>query len=465
MSLASCLAAIRGFKLEVHERRTLAAFLVVALLLSVVPVVNTIRKSNPNKDYGTWYTVGHLVRENKPIYPPEISEFSHNFFYPPAIASLLYAPVSYAGKVGLVLILCALSAAGHVVTSWLSVYFVTGRIRGQPMVLYVVPYVLSVPFWWDIYILGQLNLTLLGVMMLGFVALEHKRPVAAGACLALSAAAKAFPLTAIGYLIWRRHWVAVGSMLATLVLVLVILPSPIRGFDRNLQELTTWTERMLLNNTGQTLANQPDRGYRYGNQTLLSVVHRLTRPLPVGKISDGDMTVNFVTISARSAFLIFIVLAGGMCLAYVWAMPPRGERTRRTNAIEYSILLILIVVFSPKAGSYYYCWMIPGFTVVMAELLDSPKRSVRRRWILAGFGLSVLVLSTALTQHFDRHAQGMGATMWGSVILFVLLVGILRDRSLQLKALSRGHEAVSAGGHDPVDEQTSQRRSGAQSSN
>ncbi len=421
-----------GFKLENHERKALLAFCVIALLLSVVPVANTIQGPDCNKDYNTWYKVAHLVREGKPIFPPGVTDFGYNFFYPPAIATLLYAPISYAGKVGLVVILCALSAAGHLAAILISVYFATGRVRGQHWTLYVVPFLVSLPFCWDIYVLGQLNLTLLGVMMLGFLALEHKRPIAAGAFLALSAAAKAFPLTAIVYLIWRRYWLAAASMLTTLVLVLVFLPAPIRGFDRNWQELTTWADKMLLHNTGTTIANQPDRGYRYGNQTLLSVVHRLTRPLPVGKPKDGDMTVNFINISPQSAFLVFFALAGIMCLAYVWAMPARRNCVPRTNAIEYSILLILIVVFSPKAGSYYYCWIIPGLTVAIAELLDSPKGSARRRWITAGLALSLLVLSTALSQNFDRHAQGMGATMWGAVLLFVLLVGLLRDRSRQL---------------------------------
>jgi hypothetical protein len=433
MTFASGRTSIRVFDLERHERQALAVFLVLALLLSVVPVVNTIRYSRCNKDYNTWHNVGHLVREGKPIFPPETTVIAHNFYYPPAIASLFYAPISYAGKVGLVLVLCALSAAGHLAAILLSVYFATGRVRGQHKALYVVPYLLSLPFCWDIYFLGQLNLTLLGVMMLGFLALEHKRPIAAGALIALAAAAKAFPLVAIVYLIWKRYWLAAGSMLATLVLVLVLLPAPFRGFERNWQELTTWAEIMLLRNNSQTLANQPDRGYDYGNQALLSVVHRLTRPLPVSQVNKDKITVNFVSISAQSAFLVFFTLAGVMCLAYVWAMPARRDCVRRTNAIEYSILLILIVVFSPKAGSYYYCWTIPGFTVAFAELFASPKGSVRRRWITAGLGSSLVVLSTALSQNFDRHAQGMGATMWGSVILFVLLVGLLRDQSLQLK--------------------------------
>jgi hypothetical protein len=37
-------------------------------------------------------------------------------------------------------------------------------------------------------------------------------------------------------------------------------------------------------------------------------------------------------------------------------------------------------------------------------------------------------MSLALTQNFDRRLQGMGATMWGAVLLFVTLLGLLWDR-------------------------------------
>ena len=114
-----------------------------------------------------------------------------------------------------------------------------------------------------------------------------------------------------------------------------------------------------------------------------------------------------------------------MCLAYVIAMPTKARRTARTNALEYAILLLLIVIFSPKAGSYYYVWSMPGFTIVAAEALRSPVGSKRRRWIWTGFFASIIVMASALTQNFDRTLQGMGATMWGGFLLFVTLVAIL----------------------------------------
>jgi hypothetical protein len=426
MNIAALTAPLRDLNLDRGERKALWLFLLFSVLLWIPPVVNTVRHHKGNKDYGTWEDVAHLVREGKAIYPEGKKKFDHNFFYPPPIAPLFYAPLSYAGQNGMVILLCAFTTAGHLISILISVHFATGRVRGQRPLLYWVAFLVSVPFVWDMYFLGQLNLTLLAVMLVAFLALDHlKRPLTAGALLAVSAAAKAFPLTSIGYLIWRRHWLAALSMIGSLVLILVIIPAPIRGFDRNLQELRTWTDNMLLHNTGDTLANQPDRGFKFGNQTLVSVVHRLTRPLNVGKERDGNLTVNFISISKEAAFVIFFIIAGSMCLAYVIAMPTKARRTARTNALEYAILLLLIVIFSPKAGSYYYVWSMPGFTIVAAEALRSPVGSKRRRWIWTGFFASIIVMASALTQNFDRTLQGMGATMWGGFLLFVTLVAIL----------------------------------------
>ncbi len=427
MIFSSLLSRLNTIRLERSERALLITFLIFSIGLTVPPVVQTIRESRGTKDYATWDEVAHAVRDDKPIYVPGRKAI-RDFFYPPAIAALFYAPLSYAGLWGMVLLLCLLSSIGHFISLCLSVYFATGRLRAPPL-LWWVALIVGVPFMVDIYFLGQLNVTLLAVMLLGFLALEKKHTVIAGSLFALSTAAKAFPLSVIGYLVWRRHWTAAASMLGALALILVVLPAPIRGFDRNWQELCTWTDNMLLHNTGDTLANQPDRAFRSGNQTLMSVVHRLTRPLLVGKASDDNLTVNFISVSSGASFMIFLVIAGAMCLAFVVAMPARSRMTPQTDALEFAIVLLLIVIFSPKAGSYYYCWSIPGFTIVAAEAMRAPAGSKRRRWIIIGISCSLFVMALALTQNFDRRLQGMGATMWGAVLLFITLVALLLDRT------------------------------------
>jgi hypothetical protein len=281
--------------------------------------------------------------------------------------------------------------------------------------------------------MGQLNMTMLALMLFGFVALDEKKPITAGVLFALCAAAKAFPFTIIVYLLWRRFFKAAASMLVALAIVLILLPAPFRGFDRNWQELGTWTDHMLLHNNGSSLANQPDRGYRYGNQALISVVNRLTRPLPIGKPKDGNLTVNFITLSPSQSFLAAFAVIGALGLGFVAAMPPRRLLTRRVLGLEGSIVLLFIVIFSPKADSCYYCWIIPGFTIAIAEILRSPLGSARRRWIATGLATSVLVFATALTQNFTRIPQGAGATMWGGVLLSIVLIGLLGSEKKTLK--------------------------------
>lgn len=426
MFFSSLSARLKELKLNRAERTLLIVFIIFSVGLTVPPLFNTIKNSRGQKDYATWDEVAHAVRDGKPIYLPG-KKVVRDFFYPPAIASLFYAPLSFAGLWGMVLLLCVFSCLGHFVSLCLSVYFATGRLRAPPS-LWWVAFATGVPFVVDIYFLGQLNLTLLSVMLLAFLALEKKHPVIAGSLLALAAAAKAFPFSAIGYLVWRRHWTAAASMLGALVLILVVLPAPIRGFDRNWRELSTWTDNMLLHNTGDSLANQEDRAFRYGNQTLMSVVHRLTRHLNVGKKDREEIYVNFTDISSKAAFVIFLVIAGTMCLALVMAMPARNRATPQTNALEYAIVLLMIVIFSPKAGSYYYCWSIPGFTMITAEVLRAPAGSKQRRWLMTGLLLSLMVMALALTQNFDVRLQGMGATMWGAVLLFITLVALLWNK-------------------------------------
>jgi hypothetical protein len=349
------------------------------------------------------------------------------------MATLFYAPLSLAGPVPMMLILLALSSLGYFMSIFISVYLATGKWTRQDWPLYLLPGLFCIPFAYDIYYLGQLNMTLLAVMLLGCFALEKKRPGFAGVLFAISAGAKAFPFTIILYLLWRRFYVAAASMLVTLTLILVVLPAPFRGFDRNWQELSTWTDQMLLHNNGATLANQADRGYKFGNQTLLSVVNRLMRPLPVGQVQDGNLMVNLVNVSSRTAFATAIAIALALCAAFAVAMPPRRFLTRRILAFEFSIVLLFIVIFSPKAGSYYYCWTLPGFTLVIAELIAAPLSSVRRRWLTIGLSSCLFVFALALSQAFTRIPQGMGVTMWGGVLLSIILMVLLLEEKKKLR--------------------------------
>lgn len=410
--------------------QALIVMLVMAIGFSVMPLVNTVRRPSNNKDYSRWWEAATAVRAGEALYPPGETEFS-GFIYPPGIAALFYAPMSLLGMKVMVAGLCALTFAGHAAAVFASVFLATGGWRGRHWLVYALPIVVTLPFVSDNYFLGQFNLTMLGLMLLGFVALEGRRPNLAGGLLAFAASAKAFPVSALGYLVWRRRWGATLAMLAGLALFTVAAPAALRGVDRHLQESWTWLDRMVLSSSGTSLANQPNRAYRAGNQSLVSVVNRLTRPTETPddpNDNPANFNANLIDIGPRGAFAIFAGLSAALCLAFVLAMPRQERRTRRSNAMEYAILLLLIVLFSPKAGTYYYCWDIPAITIITAEILAAPIGSRRRRWLIGGLAGAVAILVTALTQALEIPGpQTYGATMRGSMTILVILLALLWD--------------------------------------
>jgi Glycosyltransferase family 87 len=248
-------------------------FAITIAILTFLPINNYFRGST--KDYGKWFRVGQTVIEGGDIYPDNDEPFP--FMYPPT-AAVFFAILSYLGELPLIIVLDLLYSIAWIVSLTLSVFLATGTFgRNQPL-LYLLPGVCCLPYVIENYLLGQPNLLLLALMLTAFVCLRSGKEWTAGALVALASAIKAFPLLAIGYLAYRRHWKATVSTLVFLILLLIVVPSPSRGIRRNLEDLQTWTQGMLRYDA-QSISQRPQRGFSYANQSLVAVAHRLLRPV------------------------------------------------------------------------------------------------------------------------------------------------------------------------------------------
>src|ERR1700681_2182368 len=96
--------------------------------------------------------------------------------------------------------------------------------------LFALPGFITVTFVFDMFDLGQPNLVLLAMMLLGFWWLQNGRPWAAGSMFALATAIKVFPVAVLPYLLWRRRWAAAASMVAFTGIFLFVVPAPVRGY-------------------------------------------------------------------------------------------------------------------------------------------------------------------------------------------------------------------------------------------
>ena len=256
------------------------------LVFSAFPIANLFL-GLATKDYGLWYQVGVAVRQGLDIYPRPESNRLFPFMYPPAAAAML-AWVSMLGPAGSLLALVLANSLAWVACILLSVWLATGsRLQRHPLIV-IVPSLSVIVLVYNVYLLGQPNLALLALLLGTFACLRLGRPIAAGSLLATAAAIKAFPILVIGYLIYRRMWVASATTAVVLAAWLLVAPLAFRTPAQAVDDLVVWSKGMLFTYNSNGIAQRPFRSYSYKNQSIMALSHRLLRDMP----ADGETVLS-----------------------------------------------------------------------------------------------------------------------------------------------------------------------------
>jgi hypothetical protein len=389
-------------------------FAITTTMLALWPIANYLRGST--KDYATYFAVGQSVIRGGDIYWDR-GDGTFQFMYPPPAATLFAIP-SYFGELPLIILLVLLYSIAWIASALLCVYLVTGTLTPATPLLYLLPAFCCLPYAAENFALGQPNLFLLALMLGAFAFLRRQKAWTAGALIALATVIKAFPALAIGYLVYRRYWKATISTLAFLILFLIAFPAPFRGFDRNLQDLKTWTEGMTRYEAG-SISQRAQRGFSWANHSLVAVAHRLLRPVNAHRKKDETLFVNVADLDFRQVTAVILIAAGGLCLLYIICMPTQHNRTDRSDALEHAILLLLILIFTPLAFTYFFVWLFYPLVMALHLVLTAPPASSAslRRW--TWFWVSLVPLTFTIPFSAFRPLQAAGSTL----VTCLLLIG------------------------------------------
>jgi hypothetical protein len=405
-------------------RSLVLLFVVTATVFSALPLLRYLR-GHTIFDYELWYATGRHVLAGDEIYFFRAGKY--DFMYPPPCA-LFLAGASLLGQGGLIVLLVMINSAAWFCGAKLSAILTTGNRTTINWWLYLVPSVLVIAYIWSSYHLGQPNLVLLALMLCGFISLRTKREVLGGGFIAVAAAIKAFPVLAIVYLVYRRYWTAAGSLILALVFLLLILPAPFRGFERSLHDLEKWSAGMLKYSE-VTVGQRPMRSYTWKNQSLIGVSNRLLRHVDADAASAPHLPVyvNFADLGFRLVNAIIISIALALGLLFVTVMPQRDMRTSDTDAIEFALLLLLMLMVTPLSFGSFYSWLMLPFAVVMQQTL-ARKRVPILWWTLPALALLALGLV------FPRGAQLYGNTFFATLLLFIgLSIELLHFKQQQIR--------------------------------
>jgi hypothetical protein len=398
-------------------RVLLSIFIVTAIVFSAVPFLHYLR-GRSIMDYKLWYDTGRHVLAGDEIF--SLHSGKYDFMYPPTCA-LFLAGASLLGQTGLILLLVAINSAAWFYSIRLAAILAGGQSHVKNAWLYLLPSLLLIVYVWSSYHLGQPHLVLLALMLGAFVGLRAKREISAGALIALAAAIKAFPAIAIIYLVYRRYWKAAASLIVTLAFLLLILPAPFRGFERAWHDLEKWSAGMLkYDATG--VAQRPMRSHSWKNQSVVGVGNRLLRHID-SDAAPGPHTpiyVNFADLKFATVNAIVIGVALALGTLFLAAMPRRAMRTAESDAMEFALLVLMILMTSPLSFGYFFSWLMLPFAVITQRVIDG-KGLALLWWSLPALALLALALFS------PQGAQSYGNTFCGSLLLFIgLAIELLR---------------------------------------
>jgi hypothetical protein len=126
--------------------------------------------------------------------------------------------------------------------------------------------------------------------------------------------------------------------------------------------------------------------------------------------------INVVDLGYRGAMLATLAVAGLLGLGFVAAMPRRENRTRGTDAAEFGMLIVLMIVGTPYAFSYYFVWLIYPLTVVVHHGLNGRGKLTYRNvaWDVV-FGVLVLFASSAPVAG-NIYPMAYGSLFWAAMV-------------------------------------------------
>jgi hypothetical protein len=404
---------VRAFNRRLDEPRASRAlvllFIATATVFSALPLLRYLR-GHSIFDYELWYATGKHVLAGDEIYFFRAGKY--DFMYPPPCA-LFLAGASLLGQGGLIVLLVAINSAAWFCSAKLSAVLGAGNRGTTNWWLYLIPSLLVIVYIWSSYHLGQPNLVLLGLMVGAFLALRANHEVVAGSLIAVAAAIKAFPILAIIYLVYRRYWKAAVSLVATLLFLIVVLPAPFRGFEQAWHDLEKWSAGMLKYSE-VTVGQRPMRSYTWKNQSLVGVSNRLLRHVDADAASapHQPVYVNFANLKfpVVNAIIISVALALGIFL--IAAMPRRDLRTADSDAVEFALLLLLMLIITPLSFGYFYSWLMLPFAVITQRVVVEKVSSILW-WCVPALALLAVGLIV------PRGAQLYGNTFFATLLLFV----------------------------------------------
>jgi hypothetical protein len=377
------------------------------------------------KDTEVWYDAGRRV-----LAGASLAGLPH-YRYPPIFAVLI-APLCAVPWPVFFFLWYAINVVLCVVSCGLAVRLVCPDGEQAEPRLYWLPALLVGVFAVDNLFLGQTNILIMALIYWGFLEAARGREWLSGVPVGAAISMKAFPAPLLAYFLYRGQIRLVAAAVASCLFLLLLLPAPVRGLQRNLNEVVDWGRRVVMPYLSRGQAGDwGQHSFDFGNQSLGAVARRYLTEVDasVAARDDEPLHVSVANLTDRQATAAVLVLFAALGTTFLAACGWRRPRRRVEKVLEYSLATILTLLVSGLAWTYFFVMMLLPVTAALwlvrrrAELGRSSVLALRAGlWALA---LAVLLLSPSL--RFTQYVRALGSLCWAAVIMFAGLALARRD--------------------------------------
>jgi hypothetical protein len=299
----------------------------VLSLLVLAGVLYTTRIRHEMVDFSTWRVAAVRALRAEPLYRPEDGHYQFKYFPMFALVMAPFGALSEnAGKMLWFAILLGLLAA---LLRWSVAALPDRRLPQRTLVAIVL--IVMTKFYLHELLLGQVNLALGALLVAALLAVQHDRPVAAGALVGAAVFMKPYALILVPWLLVTKGWRAAATS-ASVVAAGLLLPAAVYGWSGNLDQLRGW-------------------------------LHTVTDSTPVNLLGNDNVSIaamwaKWLGPGPFASVLTVVTLVSALALvAAVW------RRRRAVAAPEYlecALLMLLIPLISPQGWDYVLLLATPA---------------------------------------------------------------------------------------------------------
>jgi Gpi18-like mannosyltransferase len=294
--------------------------------------------------------------------------------------------------------------------------------KPPPAYFYLLSLLLASKFLVREITLGQTDFLILLFIFLCLLFTHRGKEFLAGIFLALSVLIKPTSLIFIPYFLYKKKFRLTVSAI-TMSLFLLVLPSLVYGFSRNLSLLSDWKTIMSVSSP-PLLANDM-------NQSIFAFLYRLftSAPYEVNILNLNYTVVNaLIYATIVSLFLFLLFLNRKSETAEKSLVPGKGS-------IEYSLLFIYMALFSPLGWFQNYSSSILAIMILVYYVLETksseiPPKERKDKFILIIMLVLFFILVDAINfetigRRFNDLSLYLSFITWG---IFILIAGLSKLR-------------------------------------